>query len=274
MGYKQLKLDTWAYRGTHASYDKQLQVLAAGVLPYEKWTSATGVGDYNILRNYLAYTFEKLWDEREEVQGSEKSQLIYEDTKQACFNTGLLDKHWQPVFYYCIPNNRPDLQKWKFSGFFNDYTLGKCSTMLSQAIMELKRPNYFDDPAKLVFDVKLDIIPQWKHILEDHENFQRIPEQIRLMGEDHCRKLLEGAIKETTKRIEANYKTAVPQWYKGKIQLLAPLYLTNPNVPDLALVLSLSEDGSCYYGHTCLTIDMAYNNARLIAKPESFWLQP
>ena len=94
------------------------------------------------------------------------------------------------------------------------------------------------------------------------------------MGEDHCRKLLEGAIKETTKRIEANYKTAVPQWYKGKIQLLVPLYLTNPNVPDLALVLFLSEDGSCYYGHTCLTIDMAYNNARLIAKPKSFWLQP
>ena len=66
----------------------------------------------------------------------------------------------------------------------------------------------------------------------------------------------------------------MPQLYRGKIQLLAPLYLTNPNNPDLALVLSLSDDKTVYYGHTCLTIEMAYNNARLIARPDSYWLQP
>lgn len=27
-----------------------------------------------------------------------------------------------------------------------------------------------------------------------------------------------------------------------------------------------------YQGHTCLTLDMAYNNARLIARPNSDWL--
>ena len=27
-----------------------------------------------------------------------------------------------------------------------------------------------------------------------------------------------------------------------------------------------------YQGHTCLTLDMAYNNARLIVKSESTWL--
>lgn len=50
--------------------------------------------------------------------------------------------------------------------------------------------------------------------------------------------------------------------------------LTNPDTPDLALVLSLSEDKTVYYGHTCLTTEMAYNNARLIARPDSYWLQP
>ena len=32
--------------------------------------------------------------------------------------------------------------------------------------------------------------------------------------------------------------------------------------------------GNYYQGHTCLTMDMAYSNARLIAKPESNWLLP
>ncbi len=36
----------------------------------------------------------------------------------------------------------------------------------------------------------------------------------------------------------------------------------------------LSEDKTVYYGHTCLTTEMAYNNARLIARPDSYWLPP
>ena len=35
----------------------------------------------------------------------------------------------------------------------------------------------------------------------------------------------------------------------------------------------LAEEKNGYYqGHTCITLDMAYNNARIIAKPESNWL--
>ena len=74
----------------------------------------------------------------------------------------------------------------------------------------------------------------------------------------------------------ANYKLAVPQYFSGKIQLLLPLYFGKENKPYLALTLTKVEnDNSGYYlAHTCLTMDMAYNNARLIAKPESNWLLP
>jgi hypothetical protein len=65
---------------------------------------------------------------------------------------------------------------------------------------------------------------------------------------------------------------AVPQYHEKKIQLLIPLFFENDNKLDLALVLT-KKDGY-YQGHTCLTLDMAYNNARLIAKPESNWLCP
>lgn len=97
---------------------------------------------------------------------------------------------------------------------------------------------------------------------------------LRANGKEFCQNLISGAITAVRKRIEANYKTVVPQWYNGKIQLLAPLYLSNPEKPDLALVLSLADDKTVYYGHTCLTMEKAYNNARLIARPDSYWLQP
>ena len=267
-----MRFDEWTFRGSVTRYDKALRSLATNELPAERW-GFTDDDAFSILRNYITYTFEKLSAEREDTATEDKNSYIYEDTSRACFNTGLLDKHWQYIYFTCDLNTIPDRQKWHFYGFFNEYTIPS-QGFPAQAISTLRRPNYFDDPSRLVFDVKLPIIPQWQHIIDDMDNFERIPPQIRQMGPLACRQHMEGAIATTKRRIEANYKTAVPQYYKGKIQLLVPLYLTNPNIPDLALVLSLSDDRSCYYGHTCLTIDMAYNNARLIAKPESFWLHP
>ena len=40
--------------------------------------------------------------------------------------------------------------------------------------------------------------------------------------------------------------------------------------PDVAIAVTKKDN--FYQGHTCITLDMAYNNARLIAKPESNWL--
>lgn len=135
-----------------------------------------------------------------------------------------------------------------------------------------KRANYFSNPAELVFDVNCDIIPQYQHIFGKTENFMRIPESVRESSRRSIQ--FDGAISYAKKMINANYKTAVPQYYKGRIQLLIPICLINEGIPDLAMVVSKSPTGDIYLGHTCLTLDMAYNNARLIARPESMWLHP
>jgi len=267
-----MNLDFWSFRRSHAIYDRKLQSLAANDLPPEKW-SFSGSDDQEILRNYIFYTFEKLWSERESADLAKQQFYIYEDEQQACFCTGLFDKNWQPVYFYCLLNDRPERQKWIFDTFYNSYTI-RYTKMPTDAVTNLRRPNYFENPESLIYNVNLNIIPQWDHILDDSENFLRIPEQLRNTGKDFCRNLITGAIESVKKRIQANYKTVVPQWHHGKIQLLAPLYLTNPEIPDLALVLSLSDDRKQYYGHTCLTVEMAYNNARLIARPDSYWLHP
>lgn len=267
-----MTLYEWTNTGSNDFYTRKLRVLATNDLPAEKWSSS-GREDYNILKNYMRFTFEKLSDEKDEAPDEEKNFYVYEDENQACFDTGLFDKNWQRIYFYCKKNRNPDHQKYEFTGFFNEYTI-KVTSLSATVVAALRRPNYFKDPSALIYNVNLSIVPQWQHIIYTEENFNRIPEQIRMMGPDMCRNVIAGSIETVQKRIQANYKTIVPQWFNKKIQLLAPLYLTNPNKPDLALVLSLSEDGTQYYGHTCLTTEMAYNNARLIARPESYWLQP
>ena len=53
------------------------------------------------------------------------------------------------------------------------------------------------------------------------------------------------------------------------MQLLLPLCLEGDK-PGLALAIERDDD--CYKARTCLSLDMAYNNARLINKPEAQWL--
>ena len=56
------------------------------------------------------------------------------------------------------------------------------------------------------------------------------------------------------------------QFYDGRIQLLLPLSLT-VDKPELALTIQ-REDGF-YAARTCFTLEMTYNNARLICHPET-----
>ena len=262
------ELDKWANRWPYSNYDDKIAKLA-GMLPVEKW-SYEGKTDYRILFNYIFYTFDKLYLEYSEADEAEKNKIIYQSDDKACFNTGLYDDKWQQIFFYCIKNKNEGYQPWYFHSFQTEYTLGNLGINGN----ELRRANYFTTPGELVYDFTYRIIPQWEHILEEHENFHRIPEHIRSLGKNVCQSLINNSINETIKRIESNYKTVVPQWYKGKIQLLIPLYLTSGVRPDIALVISKNEPTRQYFGHTCLTCEMAYNNARLIAKPESYWLDP
>lgn len=85
-------------------------------------------------------------------------------------------------------------------------------------------------------------------------------------------------------RVAWNYKTTIPVNYfdkqngTQKISLLLPLALEKKGVIDVALVCQHKfrpEDGvNNYEGKTIFTLEMAYNNARLIARPDSDWLKP
>ena len=245
-----MKLFEYAYCG---KYNSTLANLA--MLSPEKW-SFGDKNDNSILKSYVEHTFSRLYEENK----------ILESENYAIFNTGLFDEYYKPICAYFIKNTVPDRQKWYLDGFYTEYQL------ITMKVMDMpERANYFDDPSELVFDTHLDIVPQYDHIFGDQENIERLPAGIR--NSAMRVQLFDGAIGTAKRMLEANYKTAIPQFYKGKMQLLVPICLQTPNVPDLALTCMKTEDKRKYLGCTCLTLEMAYNNARLIAKPESNWLQ-
>lgn len=223
-------------------------------LSKENW-NVNGRTDNHILKNYLKYTYKKL----------EEEGKIVKDATKGIFNTGLFTEYYEPIYAYLEANTAGGTQPYYLKSFSTPYDLG------TMGICKLpERANYFEQPELLVFDAKCDINVQYKHILSDQYNVDRIPDEIK--AAKNIQYIFSGAIEAMKKRVTANYKIAVPQYFNGKIQLLLPLCLVDPEVPDLALVVTKNSAGNFYQGHTCLTLDMAYANARLIAKPDSNWL--
>lgn len=221
----------------------------------EKW-SAKDKNDNSVLKNYLKYTYKKL---------EEENKIIREE-EYSIFNTGLFTEYYEPIYAYMEPNAAGGTQPYYLKNFSTPYDLGEMGISVLP-----ERANYFEQPELLVFDAKCQINVQYKHILSDANNVNRIPEEIK--GNKNIQYIFNGAIDVMKKKVLANYKIAVPQYFNGKIQLLLPLCLVDPEVPDLALVVTKNSLGNFYQGHTCLTLEMAYNNARLIANPDSNWLQ-
>ncbi|MBR3835455.1 MAG: DUF3825 domain-containing protein [Clostridia bacterium] len=87
------------------------------------------------------------------------------------------------------------------------------------------------------------------------------------------RQNFDDAVKMSIKRVERNHRTAVPMYYPttNKGALLLPLMLVAPDKVDVALVVTKEPSGA-YQGQTILTLKMAYENSRLVAKPNSDWL--
>lgn len=258
-----MKLFDFAFCG---GFDAKIDYLAS--MCVENW-GHNSFKTNPVLHNYIKHTFSKLYFDYEKSDVTVKNNIIQiREEKYCVFNTGLYDANLQKIFCYFVPNtNDQSNLNWFLDGFYTEYQLSM------MCINEFPlRANYFNNPEDLIFNVNFSIVPQYDHIFDDENNNQRIPETVR--NSFMKRNFFDAAIENAKKRIDANYKTAVPQFYNEKIQLLIPLYLTNPIQPDLAMVVSKDYENKRYLGHTCLTMEMAYNNARLIARPDSEWLHP
>lgn len=247
----------------------QLDTLAELALP-EPWsfrneTYLTKNPDTPILERYIHMIFRKqAIDHNNEPDAVRRDQFFYVRNEYACFHTGLYTPRYKPI-YACFDRNkkRDSLLEWYFRGFFDDV-----APWLKYIEPLPQKPTYHMAQSGVNYNPEWSIRVNVDHILGDPENLERIPAEIR--SARNLPLLLETAVELARRRAAIEPSIVAPQGYQGKVQYLLPICLTDMEHPDLAMTLTIMD--GYYLGNTCLTLEMAYLNARLLAKPVAPWL--
>lgn len=283
-----------------------LEVLADLALP-ETWhfgETPDPAHPWPLLDNYLRYTFVKLQREGNVLEASSTAG------DYAVFNTGLVDRLFDPIYALFGSNPRHGMQRWAFIDFCvpGKGPSGKKLTAIFDPLPPA--PSYFESNFDMLLDTSRDIHVDYEHVILDGIARDRFPDEFLRQNaprrwewqdyrtlpqpevEDYLsrfaqalnddvqalrgiRNRLDDAKVLAEKRTRWNFKTAIPQWYPklDLMSLLLPLCLLDDNVVDIALVVSRNPSGS-YQGRTVLTLPWAYKNARLVSRPDSDWLVP
>lgn len=240
-------------------FDESIQLLK-NLSENENWDYQNTSNSENnpILKNYIKYTYQRI--------AEEKKIAVTADEEYCCWNTGLITGSQEAIFIIFGKNKFTDSKPyWHFMKFCRkgEWDLNRFNSIPEMA-------HYFDDPSVLVFDCRKELRVNAEHIIAD--NLSRFPTELQGMNSFGLQNLVKGAVDSAVERARRNYKTAIPQYYQNNIQLLLPISLLDPKKADLALVVEKFSD--FYRGSTCLTLDMAYNNARQLARPDRDWLAP
>ena len=247
----------------------QLDELAEMILPeswrFKKPTFETKNIDTPILERYINLIFRKQSIDHNTAPDTLSAQGFFHiENERACFHTGLYTQRYKAV-YACFKRNKKQNStlKWYFNGFCDEVSPNL------KYIHPLPNKPYF--PA---MKNGVNFIPEWPirvnvdHILGDEENLERIPSKIRKAK--NLPLLLETAVELARRKSVIEPSIIVPQGYQNRLQYLLPVCLTNMVKPDLAMTLSVMD--GYYLGNTCLTLEMAYLNARMIVHPIAKWL--
>lgn len=238
-----------------------------------------------VLKNYIFYTFARLRKEERIYNVKRilvsKTEVTFHNKKTnktekkevecACFNTGLATKYQEEIFAY-FTKNRNKRTKVDPGWVLNRF----CKASDSEMSVFSEKPEWADYFGELVsfsevlYDNKLHHELKYDHILRDRE--LRFPKELISLPDSLIKDLLDQGLEKARKRVRRNYKTAVPQYYNGKLQLLLPLCLLSQEKADLALAVEKEEKR--YISRTVLKLEWAYSNARLLAKPDREWLDP
>lgn len=254
-------------------YDSAVQqLLQPDMCEEENWDYIQKpTNNYPILRSYLNKTCERVVNQEKYKIGKAS-----DGTEYMFFNTGLVNQFQDEIFAYFTKNrkytaNQPwgiKIPEWWFLEFNTDQSF---YYKYFSEVPEIA--TYFEEAEvqKLIFDTTLNIRANWEHL---NKRRMRIDsEEIQEMTEQEFRDAIEDSIRMAKKRIKRNYKTAIPHFYKNDIQFLVPLCERKDRGTALAAMV-IQKKEQIYEVTTILTLDQAYNNARLLAKPDREWLNP
>lgn len=305
--------DSWLYNWASINRDKSKELceLALPEKWYYGNTPPTGQDQYPILSNYLAYTFKKLCAEQKVLIQKDtktnkeyaafntglvdkKYEYIYALFKQ---NTKSKDRYWYLVEFavageetagktlVSLFNPLPSKANYFGNNIANmlyDTTTGKLSSDYNHILTERNDRfpiEFFKDncPEEFTCIDGIDI----ESVHNENEDTQK--EYYKKLGQktientqilNRLKNRLDESVNKALKRVEWNYKTAIPVYFpkNDTMSLLLPLALMDEETVDLALVVERQQSGA-YQGQTVLPLKMAYNNSRLVTRPDSDWLK-
>lgn len=220
--------------------------------------------DNHILEKYMSAIFRSLVLDYQNAKSSDEArQYLCVHSGYICFHTGLLTHRFKSIYGFLERNRMPGRFEWVLRGFYD----GAASALRNvEKLPEKPFSNYRQK--QYGFCPNQEIRVNTDHILDDPINLMRIPESIR--GFPNLCLLLEAGVETARRKAEFSPSLVIPQVFHGNVQYLLPISLTDPNATDLAMTLS-PMDGY-YVGSTCLTLEMAYSNARLLERPIAPWL--
>lgn len=246
----------------------------------ETWTYQhhTTAIPHPILKAYIENIFEKLKKESRKI-------LKSDDGKYIVFNSNLLDKYFHEIFIisevvsedatisYRNPIRMKSLRNLIDLGFkINGQQINNLEQLPD-------KPSFFQDINEVIFQPDWTIdrsFEKFEHIIDDRK--ERFPEIYQTKKNDELARALDNAINYAVAIAKRNYKFIAPMYrpQDDKIQLLMPIYLSGSftDRPDFALILDPDPENQIYLPQTILPLDAAYQNARLIAKPDEYWLNP
>lgn len=247
----------------------QLDSLAGLALP-EPWRFrdpkyCTKNPDTPILKRYIHTIFKKqVIDFNEENAPERAARYFHVENESCCFHTGLYTRRYKAIYGCFERNKRQDTTRgWFFRGFADEL-----SPLLKYITPLPGKPRYDMAQYGVNYNPEWPIRVNIDHILGDAENVSRLPGAIRQA--QNLPLLLETAVELARRKAAIEPGIVVPQGYQGKVQYLLPLCLMDMEVPDLAMTLTIMD--GYYLGNTCLTLEMAYLNARVLARPIAPWL--
>ena len=225
-----------------------------------------------VLFSYFNQTCQRVVNQNKVAKGKSSK----DGKEYAYFNTCLVTPQQDEIFAYYIKNAGFTVLKewgiqepeWMFLEFNTEQSVYR---RYFTEVPEIA--TYFSEAevADLIFDTRTPIIPDRDHLLKRKLRIES--ERIRNLDDDAFIEEIKDAIELAKRRIKRNYKTAIPHFYDNRIQFLLPLcFRSNKALAVAALVVNKNEN--IHEAHTILSLDQAYNNARLLAKPDREWLNP
>lgn len=271
--------------------------LKSMLLPGETWKykkSSIILGrsktEFQILESYLGVISSFLVQENNRTDSKNAGKIRFsKDKKYATFNSGLLSDKVTDIFILGEVKASTDSEELRI---LNPWILTGGRTELKKYgfasdVLSTDMANFFEDLSDIVYNAELDVdvddYDKLCHCIDDGIARNRFPEEYKKVWEsgskDDIIDKFKQAIVRAQKIARRNYKYVVPQYRpskdgKGSIQFLMPIYFKSnySKAPDFALVLS--KDETFYRLETVLELSWAYNNARVLCKPDNTWLIP